>query len=288
MAPASGLPTSGVYKVGKPYQIKGVWHYPSEDFTYDETGIASWYGPDVKGKATANGEIHDENELTAAHPTLPLPSLLRVTNLDNGRSIVVRLNDRGPSANNRVIGLSRRGAQLLGFEAAGTAKVRVQILADETRTIAAAARRGTPAAILAESDGPAPQAAPRARVEMAGGMAAPVPTAILATDIPPPGSVPGGVVGGRFLPAPVVTERPVRPGAQIYVQAGAFGSAEAVSRARARLAALGQQASVTKTVSGRQTLQRVRVGPMRDVGAADALLNRLLDVGLTDAKIIVD
>lgn len=84
----------GVYKIGKPYQISGVWYYPAADYNYSETGIASWYGPDFHGKFTANGEVFDQNEVTAAHRTLPMPSFARVTNLENGRSLVVRINDR--------------------------------------------------------------------------------------------------------------------------------------------------------------------------------------------------
>ncbi len=106
----------GIYKVGQPYQIDGTWYYPAEDWTYDETGIASWYGEQFHGKYTANGEIFDLNALTAAHRTLPMPSVVQVTNLDNGRSIELRVNDRGPYARGRIIDLSRRAAQLLGFE----------------------------------------------------------------------------------------------------------------------------------------------------------------------------
>src|SRR4051812_4386212 len=87
---------SGLYKVGNPYQIDGIWYYPAEDYAYDETGIASWYGPDFHGKSTASGERYDMNEVTAAHKTLPMPSMVRVTNLENGRSLVIRVNDRGP------------------------------------------------------------------------------------------------------------------------------------------------------------------------------------------------
>lgn len=136
-----GGSTAGEYKIGKPYEINGVWYYPKEDYRYDETGIASWYGADFHGKRTANGESFDQNELTAAHRTLPMPSLVRVTNLENGRSVVVRVNDRGPFAHGRVIDLSRRGAQLLGFEGNGTAKVRVQLLEIESKAIADAAKR---------------------------------------------------------------------------------------------------------------------------------------------------
>lgn len=284
---SSGLPRSGVYKVGKPYQVNGVWYYPAEDYSYSETGIASWYGPGFHQKVTANGEVYDQNELTAAHKTLPMPSLVRVTNLDNGRSLVVRINDRGPYANGRIIDMSRRGAQLLGFEGTGTAKVRVQILAEESRAVAAAARQGTPAPMLAELDGPPPKAAPRGSVEV-GGVARPTPAVVTRAPVPPPTTVAGDMVDGRFVPAPVVAELPVKPYEQIYVQVGAFGSQDNVTRVRARLASLGQQAQVTQTVAGRQRLQRVRVGPLASVESADAVLNQILQAGLTDAKIVVD
>lgn len=287
----SGLPTSGIYKIGKPYQVNGVWYYPAEDFNYDETGVASWYGPGFHAKNTANGEIYDQNELTAAHKTLPMPSLVRVTNLDNGRSVVVRVNDRGPYANGRVIDMSRRGAQLLGFEGGGTAKVRVQILAEESRAIAAAARQGTPAPILAETDGPVPKPVPRARIEVAGpaGPTTGKPAAgNVGAPVPPPATVAGSMVEGRFVPAPLVSQMPVRGQENLYVQVGAFGSAENVARARARLAALGQPANVSSTRSGKLTLQRVRVGPLDSVDRADAVLNQIIQAGLTEAKIVVD
>ena len=102
------------YKIGNPYQIGGIWYYPAEDYEYDETGIASWYGAAFHGKTTANGGVYDMNALTAAHRTLPMPSYVRVTNLENGRSLVLEVNDRGPFAKGRIIDISRRGAQLLG------------------------------------------------------------------------------------------------------------------------------------------------------------------------------
>ncbi|MEE8505871.1 MAG: septal ring lytic transglycosylase RlpA family protein, partial [Kiloniellales bacterium] len=122
----------GAYKIGDPYQVNGVWYYPRADFNYQQTGIASWYGPGFHGKYTANGERYDQNALTAAHRTLPMPSMVRVTNLENGRSIKVRINDRGPFKNARIIDLSRRAADLLGFRKRGTAKVRVEILETES------------------------------------------------------------------------------------------------------------------------------------------------------------
>ena len=125
----------GSYKIGKPYKVMGKWYYPEEDFDYNETGIASWYGSDFHAKYTANGEVYNMNSLTAAHKTLPLPSIVRVTNLENGRSLVLRVNDRGPFVDNRIIDISKRGAQLLGFQNQGTAKVRVQVLKEESQQL---------------------------------------------------------------------------------------------------------------------------------------------------------
>ena len=104
-----------------------IWAVISIDPAFGgQTGIASWYGPQFHGKRTANGEYFDQEELTAAHPTLPMPVLVRVTNLENGRSLVVRVNDRGPFVNGREIDLSRKAAELLGYDRKGTARVRVQ------------------------------------------------------------------------------------------------------------------------------------------------------------------
>jgi len=116
----------GRYQVGQPYQVGGRWYEPREQPNLDVTGVASWYGPNFHGRYTANGEVFDQYHLTGAHPTLPLPSYVRVTNLDNGVSTLVRINDRGPFSQSRVIDLSRRTAEVLGFTNAGTADVRVQ------------------------------------------------------------------------------------------------------------------------------------------------------------------
>lgn len=117
-------------KIGKPYVVDGTTYYPSYNDSYDRIGQASWYGPGFHGKYTANGEVFNQNDLTAAHPTLPMPSLVRVTNLETGKSLIVRINDRGPFKRNRIIDLSRASAQELGIRS--TARVRVQFLKDET------------------------------------------------------------------------------------------------------------------------------------------------------------
>ncbi len=134
--------SQGTFKVGNRYKIGGKYYYPEENYNLVETGIASWYGPQFHGKQTANGEIFDMNELTAAHRTLQMPSLVRVTNLENGRSLIVRVNDRGPYSRGRIIDLSRHAAELLGFKNKGTAKVRLEVLKQESIQIANAAKQG--------------------------------------------------------------------------------------------------------------------------------------------------
>jgi rare lipoprotein A len=116
----------GVYKLGDPYLAGGKWFVPVDDRSYDRVGLASWYGDFFHGRRTANGEIYDMHALTAAHPTLPMPAYATVTNLANNRTIVVRINDRGPYHDSRIIDLSHRAAQLLGFYGQGTAAVRVR------------------------------------------------------------------------------------------------------------------------------------------------------------------
>lgn len=125
--PQQAIARSGAHqKIGRPYTVAGKTYIPARNDHYDRKGVASWYGPNFHGKRTANGEVFNQNALTAAHPTLPLPSIVRVTNLDNGRQILVRVNDRGPFVDNRLIDLSRAAATELGYRSKGTAHVRVQ------------------------------------------------------------------------------------------------------------------------------------------------------------------
>lgn len=141
----------GVYRVGKPYTIAGQTYEPLENSRYSAEGLASWYGEDFHGRATANGEIYDMASITAAHPTMPIPSYARVTNLNNHKSIIVRVNDRGPYHANRLIDVSVRTAKLLGFYERGITRVRVDYVgraslegSDDTK-LAATLRTGTPA-----------------------------------------------------------------------------------------------------------------------------------------------
>ena len=285
----AGETEQGGYKVGKPYQIAGVWYYPKADYEYRETGIASWYGPKFHGKPTANGEIFDMNEVSAAHRTLPLPSIVRVTNLDNGRAINVRVNDRGPFAHGRIIDLSRRAAQLLGFEQQGTAPVQVEILAAESQHLAMLAS-GQPS--LAES-APKPEAAPRGAVTSQ--TLAPPP----GTKAAPPPSPDYKVAAVENVPLPdnrpapslarvdeQVTVVPVKGQPKIYVQAGAFSRFENAHRTQARLTPVGR-ADITQ-VNTDQRLFRVRLGPIGDVDEADRLLEAVIRAGFPDARVVVD
>jgi rare lipoprotein A len=141
----------GTYRVGKPYTVAGRVYVPEEDVNYREEGLASWYGDDFHGRLTANGEVFDMGSLTAAHPTLPMPCYARVTNLSNGKSLIVRVNDRGPYHGNRLIDVSNKAAELLEFKGNGVARVRVEYVAraplegSDDRQLMATLRTGVPA-----------------------------------------------------------------------------------------------------------------------------------------------
>ena len=141
----------GVYRVGRPYTVAGRVYVPEEDPHYREEGLASWYGDDFHGRLTANGEVFDMTSLTAAHPTLPMPCYARVTNLSNGKSLIVRVNDRGPYHGNRVMDVSSRAADLLEFKGNGVARVRVEYVGraplegSDDRQLIATLRTGVPA-----------------------------------------------------------------------------------------------------------------------------------------------
>ncbi len=122
----------GHFKIGNPYKIFGVSYIPQDYESFEEEGTASWYGSEFHGKKTANGEIYNMGDITAAHPTLPLPSLIKITNLKNNKSATVRVNDRGPFAKNRIIDVSEKTAEILGFKNNGTSKVKIQFLRNET------------------------------------------------------------------------------------------------------------------------------------------------------------
>jgi rare lipoprotein A len=307
------------YKVGSPYQINGKWYTPQVNYGYDETGLASWYGAAFDGQATANGEIFNLNELSAAHKTLPLPSIVEVTNLQNGRSLRLRVNDRGPYVDRRIIDLSRRAAQLLGFEMAGTTPVRVRVLKEESIQVAEAAKRGQTGSVqlaaasrIAPVEPPPPPRSapppPQQPVAVAPFPEPPPPMRDAPPSEPPPISMaaappPQPMAGPRHywpsLIAPAHAETfpsagmasarpraiPVSASGRIFVQAGAFAVAENAQRVRARIATFGNVQIVPAAVNG-AALYRVRLGPVTNEAEADRLLSKVVGSGYPTARIV--
>ena len=270
---AARAPEGPVYKVGNPYLINGVLYEPKEDPNYAQTGIASWYGYPFHGQRTANGDIYDMNAMTAAHQTLPMPSYVRVTNLENGRSIILTVNDRGPFVQGRIIDLSRRAADLLGFSEKGTTLVKVEAVASPTENLIAT--RGVVPGVQTVQVGAAPRPvvavealAPAAGVALAPQLANTTPR--FTVPVPPEVTVVG---------VPAVN--------RIFVQAGAFASYESANTVRSTLAPLGPTAITTVDVNGRQ-LYRVRLGPLDNSARAETTLGMVIARGHTEARIVVD
>ena len=284
----------GVYKVGNPYQINGIWYYPSENDKYDSTGIASWYGPQFHGKRTANGEVFDENQLTAAHPTLPMPVLARVTNLENGKSLIVRVNDRGPFAAGREIDMSKKAAEMLGFMQKGTAKVRVQYVGRAPLEGGIGDGRA-----VAETFVAPPVVTPNDERRVSGTApvtaVASVSTSVLAApsgaaSAPPP--APKATMSPTpDNPAPrsaeTVDQLPVTGPGNLYVQAGSFQNLQNAEAVRQQLTGVGQVEIQTTMIDG-TPYYRVRVGPLSDVPAADSSLQSVIAQGHKGARIVVD
>lgn len=292
-SPQSGEAGSdGYYKVGNPYQIDGIWYYPEEDYDYEETGIASWYGPNFHGKPTANGDRFDQNELTAAHRTLPMPSVVEVTNLENGRTLRLTVNDRGPFAKGRIIDISRRGAQLLGFENNGVAKVRVRILAEESRIVAERIKSGN----LLATEG-SPITVEKVPVTSVSEEVLAPPEGASSSDAPAETSQPAVTVAETSTNDTVqsvsleqpetVTVEPVTGANAIFIQAGAFSQYTNANRASAILSQVGE-VNISPVLVNGQDLFRVRLGPMKSVAEADAMLEQVVSSGYSDARIIVD
>ena len=285
-ASSGGAGHGGPYRVGVPYQIGDNWYYPREQPDYDEVGVASWYGPTFYGKQTADGEIYDGEGLTAAHRTLPMPVNVRVTNLENGKSLVLRVNDRGPFANGRIIDVSRHAAELLGFYAKGTAKVRVTYLGRSDPA------NGTPADELGPALASNARAAPAAKVQAVAldssrPRVVPRPARVLRS-APPPPAVQQPPLDDEMADAAEPDNEARVPGTtHLYVQAGAFGSRENAERLKENLGSAGDLFISAAERQGRE-LYRVRSGPYDDLETANAALARLSELGNNGAAIVVD
>lgn len=290
--------SKGTFKVGTPYKIKGRRYYPKETYSYSETGVASWYGPNFHGKMTANGEIFDKYELTAAHKTLQMPSLVRVTNLDNGKSIILRVNDRGPYAHNRLIDVSQRGAELLDFKNQGTARVRVDVLGNESKKIAQAARmgmdtRGTEIALNQNRVAAPVQYAKTTQ------RPAPVPTAVTPPVPARSPSRPQPVIDDVTFDTAQVAPQPQAAIQQafseplntqqkkLFVQAGAFSQENNALLLARQLESFGPSKVYLARINDRP-FYRVRLGPYENAQQAGMTLNNLISAGKHDAKIVTE
>ena len=290
--PYSGPPapgsTNGLRGTAKPYQIKGIWYYPKVDPDYDERGIGSWYGEQFHNRRTANGEIFDMDVPSAAHKTLPLPSIVEVTNLDNGRKMQVRVNDRGPFIDGRIIDLSKAAAEQLGYGRAGVARVRVRYVGpagktpfDQRLMIASAP---SPAEPRPEQRYAPP---PKARV-YAGGLPPAQPA--YAAPPPPKAADPDYVPYAPPSPAPVVPAEAAPAPASVptsayRVQAGSFSSRGNAERAAAQVSGAGQ-ASVESIERSQGVLYRVVVQAGPDEAEAFGVRDRVAALGFSDATVL--
>lgn len=300
---ASSVPTAGSYKVGKPYVIEGVTYYPQETFNHVETGVASWYGPGFHGKATANGERYDQQDHTAAHRTLQMPSILRVTNLDNGRSTIVRVNDRGPYARNRVIDLSRAAATELDIIGKGTARVRLDQLTAESLLVKEVAMGGggpaeQQAALAQHASGN--RSAPTVTM-MAAAPPRPAPTPVLVAATPPatslasdPGRPTIASIAANAAQPPVAQPAVLQPPSPalasnggFYVQAGSFSTMENAERQRGLVRSYGVS-EISQASTGGREVYRVRLGPYTTPDAAGIVADRLKRSGYGDARVVAD
>jgi rare lipoprotein A len=269
-APAPPAPQPH-YVLGAPYQAGGVWQYPRESFNLDTTGIAETYGAGHP-PFTADGEIFDQNALAAAHPTVQLPAIARVTNLENGRQVLVRINDRGPASPHRMLAVTQKTAQLLVFPSGGTARIRLEILPTESR----AAIEGLP-------DQPrlTVAAAPRAAVQETP-LGAPGSTPQQTDAIPE--SAPMPAAPPLKLPE-TVTQTAPDPG-QLWIALGTFLGRRYAAMQRARLAFL--HPGIEPVFADGQQEYRVRIGPFATLSDADAALDQAISAGVTDARIVVE
>ena len=244
----------GVYKLGTTYTALGQKYTPKEDYNYKETGIASWYGADFHNKRTANGEIYNMHAVTAAHRTLPLPSIVRVTNLENGRSIIARVNDRGPYVKNRIIDLSQKGAELLGYKMQGTARVKVEILEKESRALKEA--------MLSKNNSSSSTNKTIKYSQVTTANTKNSPQSASASSLTTP------TTNGNF-----------------YVQVGAYADLDKAKEMAENMKRFGK-VSIYEAYLSKDGIYRVRLGAYHTRDEALQILDRVLDYGHADVTIV--
>lgn len=287
----------GTFKVGNAYNIQGKRYNPTETYNMTEVGLASWYGPGFNGKKTANGEIFDKDELTAAHRTIQLPSICKVTNLENGRSIIVRVNDRGPFAKERIMDLSERAATLLGYKNKGTAKIKIEVLADASREVASIAKTGrsTKGYEIAynENNGqalssvPVPSAKPQMATTQVAINNAPVYATtdtmqvanVASVQIEPLDDVIQGVSNPAIRNVPLT--------GNVFVQAGSFSQEANALQYRDQMEKWAPS-RVYMTRVNNQSFYRVRLGPFENEMQARQIMAALNEGGNQQAVIVAE
>jgi rare lipoprotein A len=269
------------YLVGAPYSLGGVWSYPREDFALVETGLATRQAGPGWDTPTANGEDWSASRALAAHRTLQLPAVVTVTNLENGSSLTLRVNDRGPDHPGRVIGLSDRAADLLGIPPGGGTQVRLAVDGERSRAIAEAVLGRAPEAVAIETAPRAAVASESLAPPPGARAAAPRATATPTAAAPAPAQ-PAAAVPMIALPETVTRGAP-GPG-RIVIDAGTLSRADAAQRLAARMPG----ARVEAFGPPRERRYRVRLGPFPTVAQADAALERTLAAGVSGARILVD
>ena len=250
-----------MYKVGNPYKINGKWYYPAIDYDYNEVGIASWYGPGFHGKKTANGEVFDQNKISAAHRTLPMPSIVKVTNLDNGKVLEnIRINDRGPFAGNRIIDLSKKAAQELDFVNSGVARVRVEIMENESRIYASQNSKKNKV-----------RKANKAKVEKVQRNI--IPNEEDNNDY-------SELVKTSTEDNSILKDKPV------IIQVGAFGDHRNAKSLTEKLSQF--KAYIERKFIDNKYLYRVRIGPLSNLDLAKSIKAKLFELGHTSSHLVVN
>jgi rare lipoprotein A len=259
-------------RVGPPYQANGRWYVPAAEPGYEATGTASWYGPTFHGGRTASGEVYDQEAITAAHPTLPIPSLVQVTNLENGREVIVRVNDRGPFVADRVLDLSHGAAQVLGVERNGTARVHIRYLGPAPRHF------GDPAAPLQAST---PTLA--SPIQSAGAEEGP------ASLLPPPPHVgdpaPAAATAMQAVTYQPPAPTPVAANGSYFVQVGAFLDVDNAHRVQTAVSGVGQASIDVRRMRSGAELFRVRIGPYAGREEAERARRSAIALGYAESVV---
>ena len=255
-----------IYKIGKKYNVGGKYYYPKKDLYYNKTGIASWYGPKFHGKLTANGEIYNQYALTAAHKTLPLPSAVKVTNLKNNKSIVLRINDRGPFVNDRIIDLSSKAADILDLKREGTGLVRVQILREKSLYLEKLAKQGS-----------FPEINDLKKTELPN-ITIPRKVAVKIKD----------TKNQKIVTKKIKYNlKNLNKEYKIYIKLASFSSKKNAEIMKKKVSYI-DKVKIYKIYKMNRTLYQVKAGPFESVEKVDQLHSLLLQKGMQGAKIIIE